>query len=77
MHNAPAALVPRTRRAVRRARPQSQPLERDERLPLVKLEREITQHLAAMAARESCAELSAYLDGLRDERVLAMAAVMR
>jgi len=70
--NAPAPR-PRTRRGARRARPMSQPLARDERLPLLRLEREITTHLAALNARESCAELSAYLDAIGGDRVLCLA----
>jgi hypothetical protein len=67
-----------TRRAPRRARPLSQPLERDASLPLLRLERAITQRLADMTARESCAELSAYLDKVgAGDRVLEMARVSR
>ena len=75
--NAAPAPRPLTRRSVRRARPMSQPLERDERLPLLKLEREITTHLAAHAARESCAELSEYFDATQSgDRVYALAGAL-
>lgn len=72
------AAAPATRRTPRRARPLSQPLERDASLPLLRLERAITQRLADMTARESCAELSSYLDAIgRGDAVLTMARVSR
>jgi hypothetical protein len=76
--NTPAAPPsPRTRRAARRARPMSQPLARDERLPLLRLERAITQRLADHEVRESCAALSAYLDAIgAGDRVLVLGGVL-
>ena len=71
------AYRPRTR-AGRRARPASQPLERDERLQLLQLERAITAQLADLECRESCEQLSRYLDSIScGDRVLVMAEVAR
>lgn len=70
---APAA-IRRTRAARRRA--PSVPLERDAELPLLKLEHSITTLLAVRGRLEHCEQLSRYLDGLRDERVLEMGGVL-
>jgi hypothetical protein len=68
----------RTRRPARRARPVSQPMEREAGVPLLRLEHAITQSLADSAARESCAELSEYLDVIgAGDAVLEMARVSR
>jgi hypothetical protein len=67
--------APRRTRA-RRHRAPSAPLERDADLPLLRLERAITLQLAEAEAREHCAQLSAYLDGLSSERVLEMGGVL-
>jgi hypothetical protein len=72
MSPAPAA-IRRTR--ARRHRAPSAPLERDADLPLLRLERAITLQLAEAEAREHCAQLSEYLDGLSSERVLEMARI--
>jgi hypothetical protein len=71
--SAPAA-IRRTR--ARRHRAPSAPMERDAELPLLRLERAITLQLAEAEAREYCAELSRYLDGLTSERVLEMGGVL-
>lgn len=64
MSAAPACLARRTR--PRRARREAQPLERDAGLQLDRLEHAITLRLADSACRESCAELSAYLDACHE-----------
>jgi RecB family endonuclease NucS len=51
-------------------------LERDAELPLLRLEHKITTLLAVRGRLEHCEQLSRYLDGLRDERVLEMGGVL-
>jgi hypothetical protein len=68
--SAPAQPAPT--RAAHRRRP-SRALDRDEGLALRKLEHALTVQLSDITARELCAELSMYLDGLEGvDRVLAM-----
>ncbi len=55
-----------TLRPARRARITPRPLDRDEHLPLLKLEHEITLALRDMNVSEDMCELSAYLDASHD-----------
>lgn len=62
--------VSRRTRPGRRSRRESLPMERDEQLPLLRLEHAITSRLALAEQREYCAELSEYLDAIGEHERL-------